>query len=378
MKCTICPIKTTDNFQYLNENCLCNLQKLDVSYSKFFGNGAIFLSDKVFENIKESINKLEKHIENKSPKVNGGILSSYDFHLIGDIPKLIEINTNAGGLFLNYKLLQLAKPCCGNTKVQDISNFEEKIVNMFRREFALKSGGKEELLTVAIMDENIQEQFLYPEILICKEILEKNEIQTFMVDSKDIEVKINTAYYKDVKIDLIYNRNTDFYFEKLDNKKFLEVLENTSTVISPSPQDHLVFANKKNLVALSQNINLSNIIPSTVLVTKENEKDLWSNKKKYFFKPLNSYGGKGSYNGKGLTLKVWEDILKSDYIAQEIVLPSIKKVMIESEKEIFKFDIRAYTYSGEILLLVARTYQGQTTNFRTKGGGFMPIFLTES
>jgi hypothetical protein len=52
--------------------------------------------------------------------------------------------------------------------------------------------------------------------------------------------------------------------------------------------------------------------------------------------------------------------------------------MIESEKEIFKFDIRAYTYSGEILLLVARTYQGQTTNFRTKGGGFMPIFLTVS
>jgi hypothetical protein len=233
MKCTICPIKTTDNFQYLNENCLCNLQKLDVSYSKFFGNGAIFLSDKVFENIKESINKLEKHIENKSPKVNGGILSSYDFHLIGDIPKLIEINTNAGGLFLNYKLLQLAKPCCGNTKVQDISNFEEKIVNMFRREFALKSGGKEELLTVAIMDENIQEQFLYPEILICKEILEKDEIQTFMVDSKDIEVKINTAYYKDVKIDLIYNRNTDFYFKKLDNKKFLEVLETQALLFLP-------------------------------------------------------------------------------------------------------------------------------------------------
>jgi hypothetical protein len=275
-------------------------------------------------------------------------------------------------------LLQLAKPCCGNTKVQGISDFEEKIVRMFKDEFSKKSGQKTGLKTVAIMDENIQEQFLYPEILICKEILEKDNIQTFVVDSKDVEIKNKIAYYNDVKIDLIYNRNTDFYFKKEENKKFLEVLESSQTVISPSPQDHLIFADKKNLVLMSQNENLKNIIPLTLLVTKENEQELWSNKKKYFFKPLNSYGGRGSYNGKGLTLKVWESITNSEYVAQEIISPNSKSVIVDDQKETFKFDIRAYTYSGEILLLVARTYQGQTTNFRTKGGGFMPIFLTNN
>jgi hypothetical protein len=38
-------------------------------------------------------------------------------------------------------------------------------------------------------------------------------------------------------------------------------------------------------------------------------------------------------------------------------------------------DIRAYVYAGEILMLAARLYQGQTTNFRTPGGGFAPVFV---
>ncbi|WP_404362757.1 hypothetical protein [Marinobacter sp.] len=39
-----------------------------------------------------------------------------------------------------------------------------------------------------------------------------------------------------------------------------------------------------------------------------------------------------------------------------------------------KVDIRLYTYGGKTLLTAARIYKGQTTNFRTPGGGFAPIF----
>jgi len=39
-----------------------------------------------------------------------------------------------------------------------------------------------------------------------------------------------------------------------------------------------------------------------------------------------------------------------------------------------KMDVRLYTYGGRILLAAARLYQGQTTNFRTPGGGFAPVF----
>jgi hypothetical protein len=39
-----------------------------------------------------------------------------------------------------------------------------------------------------------------------------------------------------------------------------------------------------------------------------------------------------------------------------------------------KFDLRAYAYAGEVQWTAARLYQGQTTNFRTPGGGFAPVY----
>ena len=39
-----------------------------------------------------------------------------------------------------------------------------------------------------------------------------------------------------------------------------------------------------------------------------------------------------------------------------------------------KFDIRNYVYDGAVQFVTARLYQGQTTNFRTPGGGFAPVF----
>ena len=40
-----------------------------------------------------------------------------------------------------------------------------------------------------------------------------------------------------------------------------------------------------------------------------------------------------------------------------------------------KMDVRLYTYNGDTLLPAARLYQGQTTNFRTPGGGFAPVLV---
>ena len=39
-----------------------------------------------------------------------------------------------------------------------------------------------------------------------------------------------------------------------------------------------------------------------------------------------------------------------------------------------KLDLRNYVYQGTVQLVSARLYQGQTTNFRTPGGGFAAVF----
>jgi hypothetical protein len=40
-----------------------------------------------------------------------------------------------------------------------------------------------------------------------------------------------------------------------------------------------------------------------------------------------------------------------------------------------KVDIRCYAYAGEVQLVAARLWQGQTTNFRTPGGGFARVLV---
>ncbi|MDQ5903241.1 MAG: hypothetical protein QG672_830, partial [Pseudomonadota bacterium] len=68
------------------------------------------------------------------------------------------------------------------------------------------------------------------------------------------------------------------------------------------------------------------------------------------------------------------EILQGGYIAQALVPPSERRLQVAGEPQQFKLDLRNYAYAGKVQLVVARLYQGQTTNFRTPGGGFAPVF----
>lgn len=401
MNCAICTTSIEVNYKELNEKCFCGDENTKSPFARFSSHSPVFISQKVEASIKEAISVIEKVIQSDFFKKSlitstsfnlknssGGILSCYDFHLDGDVPKLIEINTNAGGFFLNYELLKSSTICCSHTKGQNIEKVEENIISMFKNEF--KKISSKELKTVAIMDENPETQYLYPDMVICKNILEKNGIETFIVDSKDLQIVDGTALYNGVNIDLVYNRLTDFYFKNEENKKFAALLESATTVISPNSNDYVLFADKANLLRL-QNVDtykdiLSHIeidtlkrsLLDTIMVSKDKEEYLWDNRKKYFFKPINGFGGRGAYNGKGLTKKVWEYITTNSYIAQETIPANTKNKQIDGKEESFKFDLRAYTYQGTVLLFGARVYQGQTTNFRTLGGGFASVFIAEN
>jgi hypothetical protein len=102
---------------------------------------------------------------------------------------------------------------------------------------------------------------------------------------------------------------------------------------------------------------------------------LWAARRRYFFKPAAGYGSKAAYRGDKLTKRVWSEILGADYVAQETVPPSERALHVNGDTQDLKLDIRAYVYDGAIQALAARLYQGQTTNFRTPGGGFAPVVV---
>ena len=92
--------------------------------------------------------------------------------------------------------------------------------------------------------------------------------------------------------------------------------------------------------------------------------------------PAAGFGSKASYRGDKLTHRVWSEILHGTYVAQQIVPPSERS--IAGPDGPLKVDIRSYAYRGSILLYAARMYRGQTTNFRTLGGGFASVFTDAS
>ena len=123
---------------------------------------------------------------------------------------------------------------------------------------------------------------------------------------------------------------------------------------------------------------LRSVVPRTELVTPENAERLWSERRRLFFKPWGGYGSRGAYRGDKLTRRVWTEIAAGGFVAQALVPPSERIVDVDGQATRLKLDVRAYAYAGQVQLLAARTYAGQTTNFRTAGGGFSPVVVLPS
>ena len=94
-----------------------------------------------------------------------------------------------------------------------------------------------------------------------------------------------------------------------------------------------------------------------------------------FFKPASGHGSKAVYRGDKLTRSVWASIARGEYVAQVIAPPGQRMIELDGVLTSRKMDVRLYTYDGQVLLVAARLYQGQTTNFRTLGGGFAPVLI---
>jgi hypothetical protein len=77
-----------------------------------------------------------------------------------------------------------------------------------------------------------------------------------------------------------------------------------------------------------------------------------------------------------VTKEAWAEITRGGYVAQELALPGERMIRVDDgSPQARKTDGRLYVYDGEVLLTAVRLYQGQTTNFRTPGGGFAPVFV---
>lgn len=322
-----------------------------------------------------------------------GVFFGYDFHLAQGRLGLIEINTNAGGAMLNAVLARAQRSCCAavDTMVPtaaSVAAFEQRLVDMFHREWRL-AGRTGPLSCIAIVDEAPERQYLYPEFLLFQRLFERHGLKAVIADPAALQWRDGRLWLDDLAIDLVYNRLTDFYLEQPASAALREAYEQQGVVLTPHPQAHALYADKRRLALFSDAARLQALgvpeatrqllvenVPHTQVVSAADGERLWAARRGLFFKPVAGYGSRAAYRGDKLTRRVWADILAGDYVAQAVVPPGERLIDGDETPQAMKFDLRAYAYAGQVQWVAARLYQGQTTNFRTAGGGFAPVYST--
>ena len=317
---------------------------------------------------------------------NPGLFLGFDFHLEGDALSLIEINTNPGGALLSTALARAQRACCDAmraplARAPRPEAFEAALLEMFAAEW--RSSGRSGLpRRLAIVDDAPQQQYLYAEFVLFQRLLARAGIDARVVDAASLRVERGALTAADESFDFVYNRLTDFDFEQTAHAALRQAWDENLALIAPHPRAHALYADKRRLALLGDRARLLALgaaaadaellathVPFTEVVDDAHAQRLWAQRRDLFFKPWAGFGSRAAYRGDKLTRGVWAEILQGRYVAQRLAPPGRRRVGDDA----LKFDLRAYAYRGDVMWFSARLYQGQTTNFRTPGGGFAPV-----
>jgi hypothetical protein len=316
---------------------------------------------------------------------NFGVFMGYDFHLTPDGPKLIEVNTNAGGALLNglhtASLCDPVRLACLCADLLPVAEIQERIVATFVAEYESVRGAGARPARIAIADHHPREQFLYPEFELFARLFEEAGIRAEICETEAIP-----------DVDLVYLRDTDFSLAAPRSRALRAAYLAREKVVTPAPREHHLLANKRRLALFSSAEalgrlgvsdadarQLAAVVPETRLLSELGRERAWSERRDWVFKPAAAFGSRAVYRGDKISRRKLDEIAADpEFLAQRRVEPGLLEMETSDGNRPMKFDVRAYAYRDEVLLLGARVYQGQVTNLRSPGGGFSAICVARS
>ncbi|MFN4354565.1 hypothetical protein [Parvibaculum sp.] len=314
----------------------------------------------------------------------GATFNSYDFHLSAEGPKLIEVNTNAGGAFLQPIFLEAVTPV-----VAQGAGFEpeEILIDAFAR---LAPGRA--LRRLAIVDENPQGQPLYLDMQLAAAAIERRGIAVDVIDRDSLCRERGRLTGPNGPIDMVYNRLVDFLFAEPANAVLRDAWAAGEVAVAPNPDVYRAFACKHILAVLSDPDAVEELaarahadaalvldtVPKTEIIDAANAERLWAARDHYVFKPADGYGSRGVYRGDKVTRKKWSEIAAQSYLAQRFAAPSHRVLRLAGGLAVQKADIRVWTHGLKPVFAAARLYGGQVTGFRGEGAGFAPILWIDN
>jgi hypothetical protein len=309
------------------------------------------------------------------------VMMCYDFHLAGDVPRLIEVNTNAGGGLLAYLAHEPSLPIEPESLK---ASLKERLLQSFAEEMRQFSGGsKIRPERIAIIDEDPSQQYLYPEMCAFAGLFNAWGVPAKVVDPQQLEASADGVWFNDQPVDLVYNRHCDFYLESESMAGLRAAYLARKVCLTPNPHVYGLLADKRRLVLWSdpekraafvlsatEQTLLDETLPACGLLSDLDLQQAWSARKQSVFKPVDSFGSRGVLLGRKISRKRFDQLPAVTTLVQELVPPSLTEV---PGTEPMKTDLRLYAYRDRALGVTARLYHGQVTNLRTPGGGFARV-----
>ena len=307
----------------------------------------------------------------------------YDFHLAGDIPRLIEVNTNAGGGLL-------ACMACDPSLTIDRPAVPDKlkatVLQMFADEFrAFSAGHRQKPESVVIVDDNPPGQYLYPEMCAFAELFTSWGAVSGLTAPETLDFNAEGLRFGGRPVEMLYNRHCDFYLETDAMAGIRSAYLNGQVCLTPNPHMYGLLADKRRLALWSSSQNLCDwaltpeerdlialVLPNSALLADLDLAQTWTERKRHAFKPVDSFGSRGVLMGEKISRKRFDELPLETTLAQELVPPSMTEV---PGYGVMKTDFRLFAYRDRVLGITARLYRGQVTNMRTPGGGFARVEL---
>jgi 3',5'-cyclic AMP phosphodiesterase CpdA len=305
-------------------------------------------------------------------------LLCFDFYITEKGPRLIEVNTNGAG----YPTIALLYAAHGIPSVPENKDLFDTLRSMFVAEWGPPVPGER----VVIVDEDIFEQRTMFEFKSYQALFQEWGYTCDIVDVSDLRYEGDQLMALGKPVHKIYNRCCDFYLTTPSNAVLARAVQDPTVAVSPHPSSYALMADKGQMVRLSQEKNLRDygcdvetialihhVIPPVRAIGDESPETWWQQRKNCFFKPQNTYGSKAVYKGDSISRKKFETLLDQAYVVQPYFNAGTTAVITDGVAQLFKYDLRFYVYGTDILLVGARLFQGQVTNFQTAGGGFAPV-----
>ena len=182
---------------------------LKPEHKHLFSDAVVFVTPLQVAQMQAVIAAVEEVAGPAEERSTRGVFYGYDFHLNEQGAHLIEINTNAGGAFLNALLIESQREVLKSGSAVGEQALEQVFIRMFRDEWR-RVHADTELTTIAMVDEQPELQYLYPEFLLAQKMFEAMGIVAYIADPSALQTREDGLYCNGQRVDLIYNRLTDF------------------------------------------------------------------------------------------------------------------------------------------------------------------------